>query len=118
MTKKWLLIFLAQLLYINTAVADNHDAMAATSDDYMTSLVTKTPLEGRMLAIKIVRKTIGTIVKDSNTKKKVRRKYEDDPKMLMMAAELVAIEFKTIAKANNYWLGNQHCKKHRPHKKQ
>lgn len=72
-------------------------------DDYMPSLITKTPLEGRMLAIKIVRKTIGTIQRDSEIKQAVRKKYEDDPEMLMYAAELVAIEFKTIAIANNYW---------------
>jgi len=73
------------------------------SDDYMPSLVTKTPLEGRMLAIKIVRKTIGTIQRDSNVKKEVRMKYRDNPELLIRAAELVAIEFKTIAIANNYW---------------
>lgn len=71
--------------------------------DYMPSLITKTPLEGRMLAIKIVRKTIGTIQRSSEIKHAVRKKYQADPKLLMYAAELVAIEFKTIAMANNYW---------------
>jgi hypothetical protein len=73
------------------------------NEDYMPSLITKTPFEGRMLAIKIVRKTIGTIQKDPNTKMEVRQQYQDDPILLMRAAELVAIEFKTIAEANNYW---------------
>ena len=72
-------------------------------EDYMPSLITKTPLEGRMLAIKMIRKTIGTIQQDPEIKKAVRKKYEDDPQLLMYAAELVAIEFKTIAIANNYW---------------
>ena len=76
---------------------------AKKSKDYMSSLITKTPLEGRMLAIKIVRKTIGTIQRDSNIKMAVRKKYQDDPELLMQAVELVAIEFKTIAIANNYW---------------
>lgn len=73
------------------------------TDDYMPSLITKTPMEGRTLAIKIIRKTIGTIQKDAEIKQDVRDKYEDDPQLLMYAAELVAIEFKTIAIANNYW---------------
>ncbi|MDY0291510.1 MAG: hexameric tyrosine-coordinated heme protein [Desulfuromonadaceae bacterium] len=73
------------------------------TEDYMPSLITKTPLEGRMLAIKIIRKTIGAIQQDSEIKQAVRKKYEDDPQLLMYAAELVAIEFKTIAIANNYW---------------
>lgn len=72
-------------------------------EDYMPSLITKTPLEGRTLAIKIVRKTIGAIQKDSAIKRAVREDYQDDPELLMYAAELVAIEFKTIAIANNYW---------------
>jgi len=73
------------------------------SDDYMPSLITATPYEGRQLAIKIVRKTIGTIQTDGAAKHRVRAKYAEDPALLMNAAELVAIEFKTIAVANDYW---------------
>lgn len=73
------------------------------NEDYMPSLITKTPLEGRMLAITIVRKTIGAIQRDPAVKQAVREKYQDDPELLMYAVELVAIEFKTIAIANNYW---------------
>jgi hypothetical protein len=29
--------------------------------------------------------------------------YAEDPMMLMRAAELVSMEFKIIAEANNYW---------------
>ena len=72
-------------------------------DNYMPSLITKTPFEGRMLAMKIVRKTIGTIQRDPQIKLAVRKEYQDDAQLLMYAAELVAIEFKTIAIANNYW---------------
>lgn len=73
------------------------------SDDYMPSLITATPLEGRQLAIKMVRKTIGTIQQDGDAKMRVRHKYAEDPMMLMRAAELVSIEFRLIAEANNYW---------------
>lgn len=72
-------------------------------DDYMPSLITATPLEGRLLAITIVRKTIGTIQQDGKIKHDVRKKYQDDPELLMRAAELVTMEFEIIAKANNYW---------------
>ncbi|MCX4187486.1 hexameric tyrosine-coordinated heme protein [Methylophaga sp. OBS4] len=73
------------------------------SEDYMPSLITETPYEGRQLAIKIVRKTIGSIQTDSAAKHRVRAKYAEEPLLLMNAAELVAIEFKTIAIANDYW---------------
>jgi len=73
------------------------------SDNYMPSLITATPYEGRQLAIKIVRKTIGTIQTDTAAKHRVRAKYAEDPALLMNAAELVAFEFRTIAIANDYW---------------
>ena len=71
--------------------------------DYMPSLMTETPLEGRMLAMKMVRKTIGAIQPDPAIKMAVRLQYQDNPQLLLYSAELVAIEFKTIAIANNYW---------------
>lgn len=86
---------------------DAPPARAPTSSDYVPSLVTETPLEGRQLAITLVRKTIGSIQKDAGAKQRVREKYEEDPVMLMRAAELVAIEFKTIAEANDYWRGRE-----------
>lgn len=71
--------------------------------DYMPSLITKTPLEGRKLAMKMVRKTIGAIQPDPAIKMAVRLIYQDDPQLLLYSAELVAMEFKTIAIANDYW---------------
>lgn len=84
-------------------IQDVHASEEKKIEDYMPSLITKTPLEGRMLAIKMVRKTIGTIQRDSRIKQAIRKEYQDDAQLLMSAAELVAIEFKTIAIANNYW---------------
>ena len=57
----------------------------------------------RQLAITLVRKTIGSIQQDGDAKMRVREKYEEDPMMLMRAAELVALEFRVIAEANDYW---------------
>lgn len=89
------------ILFLSTATfADDHKPK---SSDYMPSLITSTPLEGRQLAILMVRKTIGTIQKDGEAKHRVRKIYAEDPMMLMRAAELVAMEFKVIAEANNYW---------------
>jgi len=95
-------VFFSSLLSIGLIQAV-HASEEKKTEDYMPSLITKTPLEGRMLAIKIVRKTIGTIQRNPEIKQAVRNKYQDDPQLLMYAAELVAIEFKTIAIANNYW---------------
>ena len=99
-------IFKSVLLFSFLSIGLNqvvHASEERKVEDYMPSLTTKTPFEGRMLAIKIVRKTIGTILRDPGIKQAVRKKYEDNPQLLMYSAELVAIEFKTIAIANNYW---------------
>lgn len=98
------LVKLALLLsFLTLGFVQTHAAEGGDAEDYMPSLITQTPLEGRMLAITIVRKTIGAIQRDSQVKQAVRNEYQDDPELLMYAAELVAIEFKTIAIANNYW---------------
>ncbi|PLW67956.1 hexameric tyrosine-coordinated heme protein [Pseudohalioglobus lutimaris] len=99
-------LFKAVLLlsFLSTGLIQSvHASEEAKVEDYMPSLITKTPLEGRLLAIKMVRKTIGTIQRDPEIKQTVRKEYEDDPQLLMYAAELVAIEFRTIAIANKYW---------------
>ena len=101
MTKLFsILILMASLTLSGFAIADDH---AKKSADYMPTLITATPLEGRQLAITIVRKTVGTIQRDGKIKHAVRDIYEKDPMMLMRAVELVNQEFAIIAIANNYW---------------
>lgn len=99
----WLSCLFLMLVWTVTLAEDDKAMSSQSKSDYMPSLITDTPLEGRMLAITMVRKTIGTIQQDSDIKKKVRQTYQDDAALLMQAAELVAIEFKTIAIANHYW---------------
>lgn len=101
MTKLFsMLVLMASLTLSGFAMADDH---AKKSADYMPSLITATPLEGRQLAILMVRKTVGTIQRDGKIKHAVRDIYEKDPMMLMRAVELVNAEFAIIAVANNYW---------------
>ena len=70
---------------------------------WLESLLTATPQEGRELAIKMARKTIAGIQTDPDTRKKLRNDYATDTLQLIQSANVVAIEFQTIAKANNYW---------------
>lgn len=94
------LSLLVALSLSGLAAAEEH---AKKPVDYMPSLITATPLEGRNLAILIVRKTVGTIQRDGTVKHAVRDIYAKDPMMLMRAVELVNKEFAIIAIANNYW---------------
>jgi len=67
------------------------------------SLITKTPEEGRALAIKMARLIIKITQPNAKEREKMRPNYANDPAMLIAIGQTIAIEFKTIAKANNYW---------------
>ncbi|MFA5573881.1 MAG: hexameric tyrosine-coordinated heme protein [Brumimicrobium sp.] len=76
---------------------------SANTDVWLESLITETPQEGRELAIKMARKTIGTIQSNSDVKKRLRGEYSEDAELLILSSQVVAIEFQTVAEANNYW---------------
>lgn len=72
-------------------------------DIWLESLITATPQEGRELAIKMARKSIAAIQADPEIRKKLRPAYANDTAQLIASAQVIAIEFQTIAQANNYW---------------
>ncbi len=67
------------------------------------TLITKTPEEGRHLAVKMARLIIKLTQPDENKRKEMRNDYADSPLMLVQIGQTVAMEFATIAAANNYW---------------
>ena len=67
------------------------------------SLITKTPEEGRQLAVKISRLIIKLTQPDPEMREKLRPVYAEDAAMLIAVGQTVATEFATIAAANNYW---------------
>ena len=67
------------------------------------SLITATPEEGRQLAIKMARLVIKATQPDDAVRTKLRDVYAYDAGMLLQVGQITAIEFATIAKANNYW---------------
>jgi hypothetical protein len=71
------------------------------------SLITPTPEAGRALAMKIARHTVHNIQPDLDILKGGRPSYSTNPESLMMATQIVAIEFQTIAAANLYWRANE-----------
>ena len=67
------------------------------------TLITKTPEEGRALALMLARHSIHAMQPDIEALKAGRPKYATDPNSLIAASHVVAVEFATIAAANNYW---------------
>ena len=67
------------------------------------SLITKTPEEGRQLAIKMSRLIIKVTQPDAAVRERLRSVYAEDAAMLIAIGQTVAMEFATIAASNNYW---------------
>lgn len=67
------------------------------------SLLTATPEEGRQLAVKMARLVIKATQPNASVREKLRPVYAEDASMLIAIGQTVAIEFATIAAANNYW---------------
>ncbi len=67
------------------------------------SLITQTPEEGRQLAIKMSRLIIKVTQPDAAVRERLRSVYAEDAAMLIAIGQTVAMEFATIAAANNYW---------------
>jgi hypothetical protein len=67
------------------------------------TLITATPDEGRALAFTLARHSIHNIQPDLDALKAGRPTYSVNPDSLIAASHVVAVEFQTIAAANNYW---------------
>ena len=67
------------------------------------TLITATPEEGRALAMKMARLIIKATQPDAAIREKLRPEYAEDAGMLIAIGQTVALEFATIAAANNYW---------------
>jgi hypothetical protein len=67
------------------------------------SLITGTPEEGRALAIMLARNSIHAMQGELETLKAGRAQYAHDPEGLIAASQVIAVEFATVAAANNYW---------------
>lgn len=72
-------------------------------DTWLPSLITETPQQGFELAITLSRRGVKYTQPDVEVLKKLRPQYANDPNALTAASQVIAINFQTIAAANNYW---------------
>jgi len=72
-------------------------------ESWLPSLVTETPQEGFELAIKLSRMGVKSTQSDKEVLFRERAKYAQQGEALMHASEVVALNFQTVAAANNYW---------------
>ena len=67
------------------------------------TLITATAEEGRALAVTLARHSIHNIQPDLDVLQGGRFDYATTPDSLIAASHVIAVEFQTIAAANNYW---------------
>lgn len=72
-------------------------------DIWLTTLITATPQEGYELAITLSRRGVKYTQPDAEVLQKLRPQYANDPNALTAASQVIAINFQTVAAANNYW---------------
>lgn len=73
------------------------------ADTWLTTLITDTPQEGFELAITLSRRGVKYTQPDGEVLHKLRPEYADSAGGLTAASQVVAINFQTVAAANNYW---------------
>lgn len=73
------------------------------SEVWLSSLITKTPQDGYELAIKLSRMGVKSTQPDKTVLKRLRNDYANSASGLTAASHVIAVNFQTVAKANNYW---------------
>ena len=74
-----------------------------TTDAWLPSLMTDTPQQGFELAITLSRRGVKYTQPDVETLKKLRPEYANSAPELTAASQVIALNFQTVAAANNYW---------------
>lgn len=73
------------------------------TDPWLTSLITATPQEGFELAITLSRRGVKYTQPDPEILKKLRSDYAESADSLTAVSHVIAVNFQTVAAANNYW---------------
>ncbi len=73
------------------------------SDTWLESLVTPDAQSGYELAIKLSRMGVKYTQPSDEIRNKLRDDYANNADSLTAASQVVAINFQTVAAANNYW---------------
>lgn len=73
------------------------------ADTWLTSLITATPQEGFELAITLSRRGVKYTQPNTEVLHRLRPDYAENADSLTAASQVIAINFQTVATANNYW---------------
>lgn len=70
---------------------------------WLKSLKTNTPQDGFELAIKLSQMGVKYTQPSEKVRQKLRPVYSKNANSLIAASQVIAVNFQTVAAANNYW---------------
>ena len=73
------------------------------NDTWLPTLKTATPQEGYELAIKLSRMAVKYAQPSEEVRQRLRPHYAENADSLTAVSQVVAINFQTVAAANNHW---------------
>ncbi len=73
------------------------------ADTWLTSLITASPQERFELAITLSRRGVKYTQPNTEVLHRLRPDYAENADSLTAASQVIAINFQTVAAANNYW---------------
>ncbi|HEY9447289.1 MAG TPA: hexameric tyrosine-coordinated heme protein [Burkholderiales bacterium] len=73
------------------------------NEAWLQSLVTANAQEGWDLAVKLSRMGVKVTQPSAEARDRLRAIYAEDADSLIAVSHVVAINFQTVAAANNYW---------------
>lgn len=72
-------------------------------ETWLTSLITEGPQQGFELAIKMARMGVKYTQPSAEARDALRDGYANDADSLTWASQVIAVNFQTVAAANDYW---------------
>lgn len=79
------------------------DSEYPMAEQWLPSLITANPEEGFQLAITMSRRGVKFTQPDMDVLKEQRPAYSTNADSLTAASQVIAINFQTVAAANDYW---------------
>ncbi|MFI0508030.1 hexameric tyrosine-coordinated heme protein [Streptomyces albogriseolus] len=73
------------------------------SETWLPTLRTGTPQEGWELAVKMSRVGVKATQPSAEVRDRLREGYAENADSLIAASQVIAVNFQTIAAANQYW---------------
>ncbi len=73
------------------------------SDMWLPSLETDTPQAGFELAVRLSRMAVKLTQPSDDVRGQLRGAYDHDSAQLIAASHVIALNFQTVAAANNWW---------------